>query len=93
MWYANELDVLRARALASMPSKRKLQPQPVEEKPEVEKEEGELCSSDDKEEGEICSSDDDEVLLSSLPFICPTKIFCYNLIFFYLLTSRLALIG
>lgn len=51
----NQIDVLRARAIASMPSKQKLQPRPVLKQPELEREEGELSSSDD------------EVSLSSLP--------------------------
>lgn len=60
---ANQIDILRARAIASMPSKQKLQPRPVGKQPQVE-----------REEGELCSSDDDQVSLSSQPVGAPTII-------------------
>jgi hypothetical protein len=55
---ANQIDMLRARVIASMPSKQKLQP--LGKQPEVE-----------REEGELSSSDDDQVSLSSQPVGSP----------------------
>lgn len=57
---ANQINALRARAIASMPSKQKSRPRPLGKQPELE-----------REEGELCSSDDDQVSLSSQPVGAP----------------------
>lgn len=57
---AEQIDLLRARVFASMPSKQRLQPRPVVK-----------LSEEDREEGELSSSDDDQVLPSPLPVGAP----------------------